>query len=143
MAEIALESLREQKHLRRSWLLSVLLHPREAFGQITARSESLWLLPLVVISLAALVNVYVVGHIRQTTAALGEVQIPPELQYFTPEQQAQSVQQGMPPSSVAVSTPTWLLGFALLFAVLIGLLSGIYPALQAATLIPVKALKYE
>jgi putative ABC transport system permease protein len=55
----------------------------------------------------------------------------------------QSVQQGMPPSSVAVSTPTWLLGFALLFAVLIGLLSGIYPALQAATLIPVKALKYE
>ncbi|HZD56767.1 MAG TPA: ABC transporter permease [Anaerolineales bacterium] len=55
----------------------------------------------------------------------------------------QSVQQGMPPSSVAVSTPPWLLGFALLFAVLIGLLSGIYPALQAATLIPIKALKYE
>jgi hypothetical protein len=92
MAEIALESPRQQKRLRRSWLLSVLLRPREAFSQITAQSESLWLLPLVVISLAALVNVYVVGHMRQTTAAVGEVQIPPELQYFTPEQQAQYVQ---------------------------------------------------
>ena len=92
MAEIALESLREQKRLRRGWLLSVLLHPREAFSQITAQADSLWLPPLVAISLTALVNVYVVGHIRQTNAAMGEVQIPPELQYFTPEQQAQYVQ---------------------------------------------------
>ena len=53
MTEIALEALHEQKRLRRSWLLSVLLRPREAFSQITAKSESLWLLPLVVISLAA------------------------------------------------------------------------------------------
>ncbi len=44
---------------------------------------------------------------------------------------------------LAVYTPPWLLGFALLFAVMIGLLSGIYPALRAATLIPVQALKYE
>ena len=92
MAEIALESLRKQRRLRRSWLLSVLLRPREAFSQITAQADSVWLLPMVVISLAALVNVYVVGHLRQTTAAVGEVQIPPELQYFTPEQQAQYVQ---------------------------------------------------
>ena len=71
MAEIALESLREQKRLRRGWLLSVLLHPREAFSQITAQADSLWLPPLVAISLTALVNVYVVGHIRQTNAAMG------------------------------------------------------------------------
>lgn len=55
----------------------------------------------------------------------------------------QSVQQGYPATSIAVITPPWLLGFALLFAVVIGLLSGIYPALQAATLVPVLALKYE
>ena len=55
----------------------------------------------------------------------------------------QSAQQGMPPASVAVVTPLWLLGFTLLFAVIIGLLSGIYPALKAATLIPINALKYE
>jgi putative ABC transport system permease protein len=50
---------------------------------------------------------------------------------------------GMPPPSMAVSTPSWLPVFALVFATLIGLLSGLYPALRAATLIPVDALKYE
>jgi putative ABC transport system permease protein len=55
----------------------------------------------------------------------------------------QTAQQGGPPPSLAVSTPLWLLIFALLFATLIGLLSGIYPALHAATMVPVNALKYE
>jgi len=54
-----------------------------------------------------------------------------------------SNQYGAPFSSISVYTPTWLLGFALVFATLIGLLSGVYPALRAATLIPVNALKYE
>lgn len=40
----------------------------------------------------------------------------------------QASQQGGPPPSVAVSTPVWLLIFALLFATLIGLLSGLYGA---------------
>ena len=55
----------------------------------------------------------------------------------------QTAQQGGPPPSLAVSTPLWLMIFALVFATLIGLLSGIYPALHAATMIPVSALKYE
>jgi putative ABC transport system permease protein len=50
---------------------------------------------------------------------------------------------GMPPPTMAVYTPSWLPIFALIFATIIGLLSGLYPALRAATLIPVNALKYE
>lgn len=52
-------------------------------------------------------------------------------------------QTGGIPSSIAVYTPAWLPVFSMVFATLVGLLSGLYPALRAATLQPVTALKYE
>lgn len=55
----------------------------------------------------------------------------------------QASQQGGAPPSVAVYTPLWLPAFALIFSTLIGMFSGLYPALRAATMIPVMALKYE
>ena len=55
----------------------------------------------------------------------------------------QARHQGGAPTSVAVYTPAWLPIFALIFSTLIGMLSGLYPALRAATMIPVYALKYE
>lgn len=56
---------------------------------------------------------------------------------------SQASQQGGPPPSVAVYTPVWLPLFALIFSTVIGMISGLYPALRAATMIPVQALKYE
>ncbi|HEY3475408.1 MAG TPA: ABC transporter permease [Anaerolineales bacterium] len=55
----------------------------------------------------------------------------------------QAGQQGGIPPSVAVYTPFWLPLFALIFSTIIGMISGFYPALRAATMIPVMALKYE
>jgi putative ABC transport system permease protein len=55
----------------------------------------------------------------------------------------QSSQMGGVPPSMAVYTPVWLPLFALIFSTFIGMLSGLYPALRAANMIPVMALKYE
>jgi putative ABC transport system permease protein len=55
----------------------------------------------------------------------------------------QATSQGGAPPSVAVYTPLWLPVFTLIFATVIGLASGLYPALRAATMVPVNALKYE
>jgi len=55
----------------------------------------------------------------------------------------QAAQTGGLPPTVAVYTPFWLPLFTLAFSILVGLISGLYPALRAATLIPVMALKYE
>lgn len=54
-----------------------------------------------------------------------------------------SAMMGGGSAGLSVATPLWLILFALLFSTLIGLISGVYPAIQAASLVPVMALKNE
>jgi len=61
------------------------------------------------------------------------------LSYFA----SQASSNGGTVPSMATSTPFWLPIFALGFATVVGLLSGLFPAVRAATLVPVTALKYE
>lgn len=50
--------------------------------------------------------------------------------------------QGFPSENIW-AVPWWLIGFALAFAFLVSLVSGLYPAVRAARLDPVQALRYE
>ncbi len=55
----------------------------------------------------------------------------------------QAAQMGSASVGEAAYIAPWLPLFALGFSTLVGLLSGLYPALRAATMVPVLALKYE
>lgn len=94
MAEtIAIPTPPKTKRLRLNWLLEVLLYPRETFSQIASHSGSTWLTPLLLLSITTLLTVWASGTIRQAAAASGQIELPPEFQYYyTPEQQAQYMQ---------------------------------------------------
>lgn len=56
---------------------------------------------------------------------------------------SQAAMMGSQETGQAAYIAPWLPLFALAFSTLVGLISGLYPALRAATMIPVIALKYE
>jgi hypothetical protein len=75
-----------------SWIWGVFLQPRATINQISAQVNGVWLLPLVVLSLTALAAVGSSGWLKQIAAQSGEVQLPPDFQYYTPEQQEKFMQ---------------------------------------------------
>ncbi|MDX1436439.1 MAG: Yip1 family protein [Anaerolineales bacterium] len=120
-----LELEKRPSRSRLGWVLPALFSPRETFPKIARELRAVWLTPLLLISLATLGYVAAAGWLQTEAAARGDVQLPPDFQYYPPAMQEQILQ-----SVEATSSPVFLYIFPALVAlaaVWIGwlLLSGI------------------
>ena len=90
---------RPARRLDFSRLFTMLIHPRRAFDEMVAESRATWLTPMLVLTLTAILVVVVSGYLKSRAAMMGEVQLPPDWQYWPPEMQnnfmqAQQATQG-------------------------------------------------
>jgi hypothetical protein len=80
------------RRLYLDWVIGVLLRPRQTLARICAQSGSLWFTPLLVLTITALLYVVVAGPIKKELAMSGQVELPENFQFLSPEDQAQFLQ---------------------------------------------------
>ena len=104
----------------------MLFRPRRGFQEMASESRATWLTPMLLLSITAILVVIVAGYLRSRAAMMGEIPLPPDWEFWTPEMQnnymqAQQATQGpvflyiMP--MVGSLTGLWL-GWLLLAALL-------------------------
>ena len=125
MTDITLDP-RPARRFDVSRLREILFRPRDAFRDMTAESRPAWLTPMLVLTITAILVVIVAGYLRTRAAMMGEIQLPPDWEFWPPEMQnnymqAQQATQGpvfmyiMP--MIGSLTGLWL-GWLLLAAML-------------------------
>lgn len=80
-------------------VLAVLFRPRAVFAEMASESRPTWSTPMLVLSVTALLVVLAAGYLKTRAAMMGEIALPPEWQWWTPEMQenymrAQQATQG-------------------------------------------------
>ena len=125
MTDITLEQ-RPARRLDFPRLQAILFRPRRAFQELASEARASWLTPILLLTLTAILAVLVAGYLQTRAAMAGEVQLPRDWQYWSPEMQnnymqAQQATQGpvfmyvMP--MIGALTGLWL-GWLLLGALL-------------------------
>jgi hypothetical protein len=87
MAEIEAFPIERTRRFHFDWLLPVLWRPRRTLNRITEVTNGAWLTPMLVLTLAVLVTVFVAGPIRKEAAMAGTLPVPQDFQWWPPEQQ--------------------------------------------------------
>lgn len=68
-------------------ILAFLLHPRQGVQQLAAEAKPAWSTPMLVLSLTLLLAILAGGFLKARAAAMGEVTLPADWQWWTPEMQ--------------------------------------------------------
>jgi len=68
-------------------VLSFLLHPRQETARLVEEQKASWLTPMLVSSLTLIMYILVSGFLKARAAAMGEIALPADWQWWTPEMQ--------------------------------------------------------
>jgi len=72
--------------------LQLFFRPRSVFDWVASDGANLWKFPLLVLSILTLLRVLISGWLQVRRAVQGEIPLPPDWIYYTPEMQAQYMQ---------------------------------------------------
>jgi len=90
----------------RSWhfdhVAPLFFRPRKTLTDIVATDRPLWRAPILLLLLATMAHALLAGSINAAARAGGEVVLPPNSEFWTPEQQAQYMQ-----AATATNNPTF------------------------------------
>lgn len=86
MSEVSSTSpIRTKLNIKR--LLFFLRHPGKFFEELAADRHAAWQLPMLLLSLTAVLRVVVTGILRTRAAAMGEITLPVDWQWWSPDMQ--------------------------------------------------------
>ena len=98
MTDITLDQ-RSARRLDFSRVREIFLRPRQAFQAISSESRATWLTPMLLLTITAALVVFMGGYQESRAAMKGEITLPPDWEFWTPEMQdnymrAQQATQG-------------------------------------------------
>lgn len=73
-------------------ILQLFYRPRSVFNWIASEGGRLWIFPLLLLTVVTLLRILVGGWLEVQRASQGEILLPPDWPYYTPEMQAQYIQ---------------------------------------------------
>jgi len=112
MTDATINLPESKRRVQPEWIVDVIFKPRVAFAKISKLNRNVWFTPIMILTLTALILVLVAGPIKRNAVVSGEVTLPPDYEWWTPEQQAQFQQ-----ASQSTQGPVFIYVFPALVAV--------------------------
>ena len=91
MTDIILET-KSARRIDLSRLLSLITRPRAVFSEMTSEARATWLTPMLVLTITAILVVVVAGYLKTQAAMMGQIELPPDWQYWSPDMQQNYMQ---------------------------------------------------
>jgi hypothetical protein len=86
MTDITLDQ-RPQRRFDLPRIGAMLLRPQRGFQEMASESRATWSTPMLLLSITAILLVIVAGYLKSRAAMMGEIPLPPDWEFWTPEMQ--------------------------------------------------------